>query len=659
VPIVLGLAHRLISEIFGTFSMQRFSNESSVALRYSVALLTVAVAVTVRHALTPLTGNVAAPFAFVTAAVMLSAWLVGTGPAAIAMIVGLALVNKFFLGITPAVQSSANIVHIATYLFVSCAAILMSAAYRRSSSKYVMELQHSEGIGQELLRERDALREANEKFRAVAETASSAILIHDGDRLRYVNQASERLFGYNRDDLLSRNMWEIIHPDERRLLRERAAARLRGEKAPNRYELKIITKSGEERWLETGATLISFEGKPCILANAFDITDRKRAEESLRTREEHYRAAMEAGKVGTWEWDMKQNVVFFSDNWYALTSKLDRQYEFAGSGRTRPYIDFALWKQAIHEDDRSSVDAAIDSALEHDTKYQVEYRVREKGTNEVRWLAGLGRVLRDNQGNPLRMIGAAADITERRRAEEVLRNTEKLAAAGQLAASIAHEINNPLEAVMNLVFLARTTGEANDEGTQLLETAEDELRRAAHLTKQTLGFYRDSTSPASFNVADVVDEVLSLYARRIESRGVKVRKDYFDAGQMHGMIGEIRQAISNLVANALDAMSHSGGILHVRVRRTMHSRDGYGLRIMVADNGEGIRAQSKSRIFEPFFTTKPETGAGLGLWLTKNIVEKHSGTIRVFSSSSGTTGTAFLVAMPVGDSHSMSAISAA
>ena len=165
--------------------------------------------------------------------------------------------------------------------------------------------------------------------------------------------------------------------------------------------------------------------------------------------------------------------------------------------------------------------------------------------------------------------------------------------------------------------------------------AEDELRRAAHLTKQTLGFYRDSTSPVSFNVADVVDDVLSLYARRIESRGVKVRKEYFDAGQMHGMIGEIRQAVSNLVANALDAMSHSGGTLHIRVRRTTHSKNGCGLRVMVADSGVGIPAQSKLRIFEPFFTTKSETGTGLGLWLAKNIVEKHRGKIRVFSSSSG------------------------
>src|SRR6202007_92083 len=107
---------------------------------------------------------------------------------------------------------------------------------------------------------------------------------------------------------------------------------------------KIITKSGEERWLDVGARLISFEGKPCVLANAFDVTDRKRTEEALRNREEHYRAAIEAGKVGTWEWDINQNKVFFSDNWYSLTSTVDREYEFAGDGNTRPYMDFALWR---------------------------------------------------------------------------------------------------------------------------------------------------------------------------------------------------------------------------------------------------------------------------------------------------------------------------
>ncbi len=632
--------------------MQRISMNRSVLFRYTAALVIVAIAVIVRHALTPILGPSAAAFGFVTMAVMLCAWLAGTGPAAVASVAGLVAVIGYVLMPASGLRDYANMIHVATYLFVSGSTLLMSAAYRRSLSRYIAELRHREAVGRELRQERDALAEAEEKFRAVAEISSSAIFIHDGIRLLYMNASSEELFGYTYNELLAGEMWQMAHPEHRELLNERSAGRFRGEPVPNRYEFKIITKSGEERWVDVGARLILFEGKPCILANAFDVTDRKRTEEALRNREEHYRAAIEAGKVGTWEWDISENKVIFSDNWYSLTSTLARKYEFTGTGKTRPYMDFALWRQSVHEDDRPNVDAAIESALERDTKYEVEFRVRQKATGEVRWLAALGRILRDSAGKPLRMIGAAVDVTERRRAEQALRNSEKLAAAGRLAASIAHEINNPLEAVTNLIFLARTTGETNAKIEGLLAMAEEELKRAAHITKQTLGFYRDSTFPSRFNVAHVIDDLLSLYARRIEANGVKVKKNYVDPGEIHGMIGEIRQAISNLVANALDAMSFAGGTLYIRLRRTMHSQGGSALRITIADTGLGIPVELRRKIFEPFFTTKRETGTGLGLWLTKNIVEKHRGTIRVSSSNIGKTGTVFLMTVPEGNSHS-------
>jgi signal transduction histidine kinase len=128
---------------------------------------------------------------------------------------------------------------------------------------------------------------------------------------------------------------------------------------------------------------------------------------------------------------------------------------------------------------------------------------------------------------------------------------------------------------------------------------------------------------------------------------------------MQGMIGEIRQVISNLVANALDAMPNSGGTLHIRVRRTRHSQNGSALRVTIADTGMGIPVEQQKRIFEPFFTTKQETGTGLGLWLTKNIVEKHGGTIRVSSSTMGRTGAVFVLDLPQGDFHSAPATSAA
>src|SRR5262249_40685730 len=233
-----------------------------------------------------------------------------------------------------------NIIHVATYLVFSGLALRMSAAYQRSSSRYSVELRRREARDREVLRERDALHEAEEKFRAVADIGSSAIFIHDGRRLLYSNRASEELFGYTRDELLAGDMWQAVHPDYRELLKERAAARFRGEQVPDRYEFKIITKSGEERWLDAGARLISFEGKPCILQNAFDITNRKHTEEALRNREEHLRAAIDAGKIGTWEWHIDQGKLIFSDNWYAMTSTLDRAYKFAGGEKAGPYLKF-------------------------------------------------------------------------------------------------------------------------------------------------------------------------------------------------------------------------------------------------------------------------------------------------------------------------------
>jgi PAS domain S-box-containing protein len=582
----------------------------------------------VRDGVRPIVGGLAALLATVAAAVIFTGWVAGKGPAAVAAILGLLVAGApDYL-----VRAYGTVVHEASSFVVCVSALLLSAAYR-------VELRRRERMDRELLEERHALGEAEEKFRAVAEICSNAIFIHDGRRPLYVNRASEELCGCTRDELLAGDICQIVHPDYRELIRERAAACLRGEQVPDRYEFKIITKPGEERWLDVGVRLISFEGKPCILANAFDVTDRKRTEETLRNREEHYRAAIDVGRIGTWEWEIAQNKVIFSD----------KIYEFTGIEKVASYVTFERWMEPIHQDDRPRVEGAIQSALERNDKDkdEAEFRVVQQGTNEVRWVVSTGRVLRDSAGNPLRMLGAAVDVTERRRTEEALRKSEKLAATGRLAASIAHEINNPLQAVTSLIFLARTAGGTNVKGEDFLARAEEELRRAAHITKQTLGFYRESTVPTRFNVAEVIDDVLSLHAGRIEAKCVQVKKHYTDPTEMQGMVGEIRQVISNLVANALDAMSNSGGALHIRVRRTRHSQNGSALRITIADNGMGMPLEQQKQIFEPFFTTKQETGTGLGLWLTKNIVEKHGGTIRVSSSSVGRTGTVFVLTLPL------------
>lgn len=256
--------------------------------------------------------------------------------------------------------------------------------------------------------------------------------------------------------------------------------------------------------------------------------------------------------------------------------------------------------------------------------------------------------VRDEQG---RIIGAAKiarDITENKKIEQALRTTEKLAAAGRLAATVAHEINNPLEAVTNLVYLARRDLPDNEKVAKHLQMAGRELDRVAHIARQTLGFYRDTSSPTTVRVAQTMDDLLLLYEKRFETRKITVDKRYEEDIEITALAGEIRQAFSNLISNAIDAMP-GGGSLVIRVAksRRWNSPGAEGVRITVMDTGCGIVPQHKSRLFQPFFTTKADVGTGLGLWITRGIVERHSGTIQVKSrTGSHEHGTAFSIFLP-------------
>jgi signal transduction histidine kinase len=216
------------------------------------------------------------------------------------------------------------------------------------------------------------------------------------------------------------------------------------------------------------------------------------------------------------------------------------------------------------------------------------------------------------------------------RAQEALRKSEKLAVAGRLAASIAHEINNPLESVTNLLFLMRNA-EPDSYGAYLKQ-AEQELARVTEIAKQTLHFYREPASPGPVSVPAVVESVLTLYHPKIASAGVHVQRDYHAATPILAAPGELRQVFSNLIINAIDAM-RQGGCLLIRIRNSSDPANPQvrGVRVSIADNGLGIPKQILHRIFEPFVTTKGETGTGLGLWVTSEIVQKLSGRMRVKS----------------------------
>jgi two-component system NtrC family sensor kinase len=239
-----------------------------------------------------------------------------------------------------------------------------------------------------------------------------------------------------------------------------------------------------------------------------------------------------------------------------------------------------------------------------------------------------------------------ATIIIAKKAEEALIGSEKLASAGRMAAVLAHEINNPLAAVMNLLFLARTSTDTPGPVRQYLEMADGELKRIAHITRQTLGFYRESTAPTKFHLVTLIDSVIDLLQAKIVSTQVTVEKECDDLLQITASFGELRQVISNLMLNSLDALGE-GGRIKLRASTSQDPLNGSArIRITLADSGQGIDAAVLPSIFEPFFTTKGSIGNGLGLWVCKQIIEKHRGTIKVRSRISDRHGTTFSIVLP-------------
>jgi signal transduction histidine kinase len=251
----------------------------------------------------------------------------------------------------------------------------------------------------------------------------------------------------------------------------------------------------------------------------------------------------------------------------------------------------------------------------------------------------------------VRWVGVIVlDASDRKRSEEALRKTEKLAATGRLAASIAHEINNPLEAITNLLFLLRNYCGLGDAALDYVTMAEHEARRIAEITQQTLRFYRQSTLPARANMGEMLDSVISLYQGRLTALNIQVQRDYDPQTDLFCFAGELRQVFANLVSNAIDASS-TGGRLLVRARRSRNWKEAAqtGVRIVVADTGTGMEPAVRERVFEAFFTTKEVTGTGLGLWVSQEIVAKHRGLVHMRSRTAAqgkTSGTVFQIFLP-------------
>jgi PAS domain S-box-containing protein len=253
--------------------------------------------------------------------------------------------------------------------------------------------------------------------------------------------------------------------------------------------------------------------------------------------------------------------------------------------------------------------------------------------------------IRDDQGNLVGVVLVFRDASRERESQEMLRKTEKLAAAARLAATFAHEINNPLEAVVNLIYIVKGIEGIPTAALESLDFAEQELERISHIARQTLGFYRESTVPGLVDLSAVIENVLKLYSNKLKTKHISVERDFREYPPTHGLAGELTQAISNLISNAADAVALGGTIL-VSLS-AVETPEGSWAKLTVEDDGPGVPKEQRSRIFEPFFTTKTDVGNGLGLWVTREIIQRHRGHVEVGSKAdSGARGAVFTILLP-------------
>jgi signal transduction histidine kinase len=258
----------------------------------------------------------------------------------------------------------------------------------------------------------------------------------------------------------------------------------------------------------------------------------------------------------------------------------------------------------------------------------------------------------DSAGRPLAVLEIGRDITGQLQTEEALRKSERLAAMGRMAGIIAHEINNPLEAITNAFFLLRDHPTLDEQARHYAQIADQELARVARITSKTLGFYKEPQQTVTVSIVSVLDEVLDLQERTLQLSHVTVEKEYQTEAEVSAFPAELKQVFLNLISNAIQAMA-KGGRLRIRVRdcKAKQTRRP-GICVSLVDTGSGVRPEHAKRLFEPFFSTKSEKGTGLGLWISNGIVTKYEGKIHFRSLRlSGGHITCFSVFLPASGSE--------
>ena len=346
---------------------------------------------------------------------------------------------------------------------------------------------------------------------------------------------------------------------------------------------------------------------------AGDHITRLRAEAAVRSSDERFRQLTNALTQLVWTLDAEGNLTYTNPAWRKVVHQ-----------------DTLHWCDArvLHHDDLPACEAAWKQARHNQDGFSMEARMRHHETGEYRWY--LVRVVPfSTEGDAPAWLCTAIDVQDQRVREEALRTAEKLAVTGRMAATIAHEINNPLESLTNLVFLLKDDRTLSASARRYVNMADYELQRVSAIAKQTLAFYRDSSTPTTIDLRSLFEDVLRLFGPRFRTKSITVEVAVDEGSAVFATKGDLRQVIINLISNAIDAVP-TAGVIRVSGHPVPGSQPPETT-LIVEDSGPGILTQNVAQLFTPFFSTKGEHGTGLGLWVSKGIVEKHHGSISIQS----------------------------
>lgn len=442
------------------------------------------------------------------------------------------------------------------------------------------------------------------------------------------NRAACRVFGYQAEEIVGRSILTLIpaelHYEEDEILRK-----LRAGERIEHFETTRLRKNGERFPISVTISPIKDATGRIIAASkiARDISDRKKMDES------RFRLAAIVDSADDAIISKDLNGIIRTWNEAARRMFGYTEEEIIGQSVLR-----LIPQELRYEEDEILTKLRAGQRIDH---YET---TRMKKNGETFDVSATISPIRDESGAVIGASKIVRDVSDKKRVERLVLQAEKLAATGRMAAAIAHEINNPLESLINVIFLARQYSSNNKKVHKLLLTAEDELERVAHIARQTLGYYKDTGSPIEVHMHDLLDNILTVYRSRMIAIGITVETQFNDLHKISVSKGEMLQVFSNVIANAIDAMPR-GGRLSISARNIL-SGSSDGIQVTIRDNGVGIEREHLTKIFEPFFTTKGNLGTGIGLWVAKQLVEQRGGLISVASSSaqddSGTTITVFI-----------------